>query len=137
MPDLLGQSVNHTIHHLPTHSRQLPIWPACLTELYVNEVFQQEANGVRPTQKAASSSCCIPRLLSSAATPDRSQDPAPKQQNSWRRRKKRGAQGRSQETWVVMCICLELKLCDLIKSLPFARFLFPQLRTVRFILGSL
>ena len=40
VPNLLGYPVNHTLHHLPTHSSQLPIWFAWLTRLCLNEGFQ-------------------------------------------------------------------------------------------------
>lgn len=63
VPNLLGYSVNHTLHHLPTHSRQLPIWFAWPAQLYLNEVAQLKVIGVRPTWKAASGSCIPGRLF--------------------------------------------------------------------------
>ena len=102
VPNLLGYSVNHTLHHLPTHSSQLPIWFAWLTRLYLNEGFQLKVNGVCPTWKAASSSCCILSLPSSAAPLSRQEsEPPPKQQDGQRQRRKRGAHGGRRETWVL------------------------------------
>ena len=90
VPNLLGYPVNHTLHHLPTHSSQLPILFAWLTRLCLNEGFQLKMNGVCPTWKAASSSCCILSLPSPAAPLSKQvSEPPPKQQNGQRQRRKR------------------------------------------------
>lgn len=133
VPNLLGYSVNHTLHHLPTHSSQLPIWFAWLTRLYLNEGFQLKVNGVCPTWKAASSSCCILSLPSSADPLSRQEsETPPKQQDSQRQRRKRGPMAGSGKPG----FCLQLTVwLDTIPA-PLQVSVSPA-ATVGFTLGNL